>query len=124
MRRPALPSIRTVHLAPADFHHASAWNQPISLETSADLNKPACHLTLPSIQTVTRYTTSFHHPSACPVPVTYPECSEGDSNLWNGSPGSHPMPNPEQGLIEALKCLNHKDWEKKQKGEFPGFLAP
>ncbi|KAG8548728.1 hypothetical protein GDO81_024421, partial [Engystomops pustulosus] len=47
------------------------------------------------------------------LPATF---LEWDSDSENGGPGLAPMSHPEQGLLEALKWLSHKDWEQKEKG--------
>ncbi|XP_069810571.1 TOG array regulator of axonemal microtubules protein 2 isoform X2 [Dendropsophus ebraccatus] len=82
------------------------------------LNKWVSRPSLPSIPTVNQDTanTDFRHSSAYSLPATFLDCFDWDSDSENGGPGSGPMSHPEQGLLEALKWLNHKDWEQKEKG--------
>ncbi|XP_040286559.1 TOG array regulator of axonemal microtubules protein 2 isoform X2 [Bufo bufo] len=81
------------------------------------LNKWVSRPSLPSIPTVNQDTNSdFRHSSAYSLPATFLDCSDWDSDSENGGPGTGPMSHPEQGLLEALKWLNHKDWEQKEKG--------
>ncbi|XP_075060487.1 TOG array regulator of axonemal microtubules protein 2 isoform X2 [Mixophyes fleayi] len=71
---------------------------------------------LPSIATVNPDPTDIRHSSAYSLPATFLDCFDWDSDSENGGPRSSPMSHPEQGMIEALKWLNHKDWEQKEKG--------
>ncbi|XP_044147257.1 LOW QUALITY PROTEIN: TOG array regulator of axonemal microtubules protein 2 [Bufo gargarizans] len=81
------------------------------------LNKWVSRPSLPSIPTVNQDANSdFRHSSAYSLPATFLDCSDWDSDSDNGGPGTGPMSHPEQGLLEALKWLNHKDWEQKEKG--------
>ncbi|KAG9460269.1 hypothetical protein GDO78_022989, partial [Eleutherodactylus coqui] len=50
------------------------------------------------------------------LPATFLDCFDWDSDSENGGPGMAPMSHPEQRLLEALKWLNQKDWEQKEKG--------
>ncbi|XP_040207794.1 TOG array regulator of axonemal microtubules protein 2 [Rana temporaria] len=69
---------------------------------------------LPSIPTIPPEpsVSDFRHSSAFSLPASLLDLSEGDVDSENSAPMSH----PEQGLIEALRGLNHKDWEQKEKG--------
>ncbi|KAM4694183.1 TOG array regulator of axonemal microtubules protein 2 [Discoglossus pictus] len=72
---------------------------------------------LPSIPTVTQDVgTDLRHSSAYSLPAYFQDLSEWDSDSESGGPGISPLTHPEQGLIEALKWLNNKDWEQKEKG--------
>ncbi|XP_056424540.1 TOG array regulator of axonemal microtubules protein 2 isoform X2 [Hyla sarda] len=82
------------------------------------LSKWVSRPSLPSIPTVNPDTANadFRHSSAYSLPATFLDCFDWDSDSENGGPGAGPMSHPEQGLLEALKWLNHKDWEQKEKG--------
>ncbi|XP_071996067.1 TOG array regulator of axonemal microtubules protein 2 isoform X2 [Engystomops pustulosus] len=82
---------------------------------NASLNKWVSRPSLPSIPNVNQDTANsdFRHSSAFSLPATF---LDWDSDSENGGPGLVPMSHPEQGLLEALKWLSHKDWEQKEKG--------
>ncbi|XP_075720748.1 TOG array regulator of axonemal microtubules protein 2 isoform X2 [Rhinoderma darwinii] len=82
------------------------------------LNKWVSRPSLPSIPIVNQdaANSDFRHASAYSLPATFLDCIDWDSDSENGGPGLGPMSHPEQGLLEALKWLNHKDWEQKEKG--------
>ncbi|XP_063774986.1 TOG array regulator of axonemal microtubules protein 2 isoform X2 [Pseudophryne corroboree] len=80
------------------------------------LNKWVSRPSLPSIPTVNPDPIDFRHSSAYSLPATFLDCFDWDSDSENGGPGAGPMSHPEQGMIEALKWLHHKDWEQKEKG--------
>ncbi|XP_053315473.1 TOG array regulator of axonemal microtubules protein 2 [Spea bombifrons] len=82
------------------------------------LNKWVSRTSLPSIPTAGQDSAAndFRHSSAYSLPAQFLENAEWDSDSENGGPGIGPMSHPEQGMIEALKWLNHKDWEQKEKG--------
>eukprot|EP00079_Xenopus_tropicalis_P035810 XP_017949581.1 PREDICTED: protein FAM179A isoform X2 [Xenopus tropicalis] len=73
---------------------------------------------LPSIPTVTQDCTSsdMRHASAYSLPAYIQDGSDWDSDSENGGQSIGPMSHPEQGMIEALRQLNSKDWEHKEKG--------
>ncbi|XP_041418521.1 TOG array regulator of axonemal microtubules protein 2 isoform X2 [Xenopus laevis] len=58
----------------------------------------------------------MRHASAYSLPAYFQDCLEWDSDSENGGQSIGPMSHPEQGLIEALRQLNNKDWEQKEKG--------
>ncbi|KAM3930853.1 TOG array regulator of axonemal microtubules protein 2 [Leptodactylus fuscus] len=96
---------------------------PLSLEKrrggqNISLNKWVSRPSLPSIPTVNQEAADndFRHSSAYSLPASFIDCFDWDSDSENGGPGMGPMSHPEQGLLEALKWLNHKDWEQKEKG--------
>ncbi|XP_073527891.1 TOG array regulator of axonemal microtubules protein 2 isoform X2 [Phyllobates terribilis] len=82
------------------------------------LTKWVSRPSLPSIPTVKQdeANSDFRHSSAYSLPATFLDCFDWDSDSENGGPGMGPMSHPEQGLLEALKWLNNKDWEQKEKG--------
>ncbi|KAM5125166.1 TOG array regulator of axonemal microtubules protein 2, partial [Mantella aurantiaca] len=82
-----------------------------------NLNKWVSRPSLPSIPTINPEPgiSDFRHSSAFSLPASFLDLSDLDSDS-EGGPGSGPMSHPEQGMIEALKWLNHKDWEQKEKG--------
>uniref|UniRef100_A0A8C5N0W7 TOG array regulator of axonemal microtubules 2 n=1 Tax=Leptobrachium leishanense TaxID=445787 RepID=A0A8C5N0W7_9ANUR len=90
--------------------HRGACNNP--------LNKWASRPSLPSISTLSQDSTlsDFRYSSAYSLPANFQDTTEWDSDSDAGGPGIGPMTHPEQGMIEALKWLNHKDWEQKEKG--------
>ncbi|OCT77508.1 TOG array regulator of axonemal microtubules protein 2 [Xenopus laevis] len=73
---------------------------------------------LPSISSVNQDPTAsdMRHASAYSLPAYFQDCLEWDSDSENGGQSIGPMSHPEQGLIEALRQLNNKDWEQKEKG--------
>ncbi|KAM4770833.1 TOG array regulator of axonemal microtubules protein 2 [Rhinophrynus dorsalis] len=85
---------------------------------SISLNKWVSRPSLPSISTLNQVTAAndARNASAYSLPANFQDCSEWDSESESGGSGIGPMSHPEQGMIEALKCLNHKDWEQKEKG--------
>lgn len=87
-------------------------------EQNIGFNKWVSRPSLPSIPTVNQDSANsdFRHSSAYSLPATLLDCCDWDSDSENGGPGSVPMSHPEQGLLEALKWLSHKDWEQKEKG--------
>ncbi|XP_072266077.1 TOG array regulator of axonemal microtubules protein 2 isoform X2 [Pyxicephalus adspersus] len=96
---------------------------PISAEkrrpgTNISLNKWISRPSLPSLPTVNPEPpmSDFRHSSAFSLPASFLDLSEWDSDSESGGSSSGPMSHPEQGMIEALKWLNHKDWEQKEKG--------
>ncbi|MEE6473625.1 hypothetical protein FKM82_010112 [Ascaphus truei] len=97
----------TVPASP-DKHRAGANNA---------LNKWMSRPSLPSIPTINQDSASsdLRHSSAYSLPANMKDCSEWDTDSENGGAGIGPLSHPEQGLIEALKWLNHKDWEQKEK---------
>ncbi|XP_077138221.1 TOG array regulator of axonemal microtubules protein 2 isoform X2 [Ranitomeya variabilis] len=82
------------------------------------LNKWVSRPSLPSIPTVKQdeANSDLRHSSAYSLPATFLDCFDWDSDSENGGLGMGPMSHPEQGLLEALKWLNNKDWEQKEKG--------
>ncbi|XP_030051993.1 TOG array regulator of axonemal microtubules protein 2 isoform X2 [Microcaecilia unicolor] len=104
----SLNGVIQVAVSMKDSHRASGG---ISLRKRVD--RPS----LPSIPVTSQDLSTCRRPSANSLPVNIlnsPDCDDssesGDS--WEMRPFSH----PEQGLIDALKCLHHKDWEQKEKG--------
>ncbi|XP_066451205.1 TOG array regulator of axonemal microtubules protein 2 [Eleutherodactylus coqui] len=96
---------------------------PLTLESrqgghNINLNKWVSRPSLPSIPTVNQdaANSDHRHSSAYSLPATFLDCFDWDSDSENGGPGMAPMSHPEQGLLEALKWLNQKDWEQKEKG--------
>ncbi|KAM4040675.1 TOG array regulator of axonemal microtubules protein 2 isoform 2-T4 [Anomaloglossus baeobatrachus] len=85
---------------------------------NTSLNKWVSRPSLPSIPTVKQEdaNSDFRHSSAYSLPATFLDCFDWDSDSENGGPGLGPMSHPEQGLLEAVKWLNNKDWEQKEKG--------
>ncbi|XP_073412449.1 TOG array regulator of axonemal microtubules protein 2 isoform X2 [Dendrobates tinctorius] len=85
---------------------------------SISLNKWVSRPSLPSIPTVKQdeANSDFRHSSAFSLPATFLDGFDWDSDSENGGLGMGPMSHPEQGLLEALKWLNNKDWEQKEKG--------
>lgn len=86
--------------------------------TNMSLNKWVSRPSLPSIPTINPEpaVSDFRHSSAFSLPASLLDLSEWDTDSENSGPSSGPMSHPEQGMIEALKWLNHKDWEQKEKG--------
>ncbi|XP_053568780.1 TOG array regulator of axonemal microtubules protein 2 [Bombina bombina] len=82
------------------------------------LNKWTSRPSLPSIPTVNPdcFSSDLRHSSAYSLPAYFHDAVEWDSDSENGGSGIVPLSHPEQGLIEALKWLNHKEWEQKEKG--------
>ncbi|XP_077323590.1 TOG array regulator of axonemal microtubules protein 2-like isoform X2 [Lithobates pipiens] len=87
-------------------------------KTNMSLNKWVSRPSLPSIPTINPEPTvsDFRHSSAFSLPASLVDLSEWDTDSQDSGPSSGPMSHPEQGMIEALKWLNHKDWEQKEKG--------
>ncbi|KAM9316184.1 TOG array regulator of axonemal microtubules protein 2 [Gastrophryne carolinensis] len=90
------------------------WRGAPNISLSKWVSRPS----LPSLPTVNPEpaVSDFRHSSAYSLPASFLDLSEWDSDSENGGPGSGPMSHPEQGMLEALKWLNHKDWEQKEKG--------
>ncbi|XP_078503644.1 TOG array regulator of axonemal microtubules protein 2 isoform X2 [Lissotriton helveticus] len=77
------------------------------------VNRPS----LPNFPTVSQDASDSRHPSAHSLPANSLTSRESDADLDNPeSIEIRPFSHPEQGLIDALKCLHHKDWEQKEKG--------
>ncbi|XP_069092306.1 TOG array regulator of axonemal microtubules protein 2 isoform X2 [Pleurodeles waltl] len=77
------------------------------------VNRPS----LPNFPTVSQDVSDSRHPSAHSLPANSLTSRESDADLENPeSMEIRPFSHPEQGLIDALKCLHHKDWEQKEKG--------
>ncbi|XP_068135756.1 TOG array regulator of axonemal microtubules protein 2 isoform X2 [Hyperolius riggenbachi] len=108
-------------VAVASFSLNGLTTVPLSSEkrrSNIILNQWVSHPSLPSIPTVNPEpaTSDLRHASAFSLPASFLDLSDLDSDSENGGPASAPMSHPEQGLLEALKWLNSKDWEQKEKG--------
>ncbi|CAH2256062.1 TOG array regulator of axonemal microtubules 2 isoform X6 [Pelobates cultripes] len=94
----------------SDTRRVSGPNNP--------LNKWGSRPSLPSINTLNQDSTlnDFRFSSAYSLPANFLNNTDWDSDSDNGGPVIGPMSHPEQGMLEALKWLNHKEWEQKEKG--------
>ncbi|KAM8945386.1 TOG array regulator of axonemal microtubules protein 2 [Pelodytes ibericus] len=111
------------HTDISSFRISGVTTVPVISETrrggpNNSLSKWVSRPSLPSIPTLNQDTaiSDFRHASAYSLPAHFLDNADWDSDSDNGGSGIGPMSHPEQGMIEALKWLNHKDWEQKEKG--------
>ncbi|XP_069464819.1 TOG array regulator of axonemal microtubules protein 2 isoform X2 [Ambystoma mexicanum] len=77
------------------------------------VNRPS----LPNFPTVSQDVVDNRHSSATSLPAHSLNSREWDDDSENAEALEiRPFSHPEQGLIDALKSLHHKDWEQKEKG--------
>nr|XP_033791862.1 TOG array regulator of axonemal microtubules protein 2 isoform X2 [Geotrypetes seraphini] len=96
---------------------------PVSMKASyrasggISLKKRIDRPSLPSIPVTSQDLSICRRPSANSLPVNILDSPDYDDSSESGySWEMRPFSHPEQGLIDALKCLHHKDWEQKEKG--------
>ncbi|XP_029448835.1 TOG array regulator of axonemal microtubules protein 2 isoform X3 [Rhinatrema bivittatum] len=84
---------------------------------SVTLRKRVDRPSLPSIPVMSQDISNCRHSSANSLPVNLLDSPDYDDSSESGdSLEMRPFSHPEQGLIDALKCLHNKDWEQKEKG--------